>query len=189
MNKIENGQRFGRLVVLCEGTRLSKRRWDCRCDCGSGKTVFGFSLMSGQTKSCGCLARELSSARNTTHGHCSNTNGKSTREYTAWRRMLSRCSNNAHPTNVIYYLNRGIRVCQRWQKFENFLADIGKHPGKGFSLDRINNNGNYEPGNCRWADAATQIKNRRKHGLIEAFTEEELEQELERRRSKQLCAS
>lgn len=177
------GQRFSRLLVLSEALkRGNKSRWLCRCDCGTHKIIFGFSLRFGNTRSCGCLARELSIKRKLKHGHCRKSTGKPTREYTAWRRMLARCYGN-NPNNVKYYRQRGIVVCDRWRQFPNFLTDMGVHPGEGFSLDRIDFNGNYEPANCRWANSLVQSRNRRRYGTIDSFTTDELERELIKRKA------
>lgn len=159
------GQRFGRLTVLQESEvrRHGYIFWRCLCDCGSGCLVASNKLRTGHTRSCGCLQREharnrvaILSSRNTRHGHCV---GKPSRAYRAWGDMLSRCND---PNNRRYpdYGGRGICVCERWRKFENFLADMGDPP-LGQSLDRRNNDGNYEPGNCRWATRSQQQRNKR----------------------------
>jgi hypothetical protein len=154
------GKRFGRLVVLAlhpERSRLGLARWVCRCDCGSERIVCGTSLRSGATKSCRCLLKEMLAKRVTKHGHTKH--GLRSRAYKCWEGMKNRCFSpraRAYP----WYGGRGITVCERWLIFENFYADMGDPP-PGLSLDRINNNGNYEPGNCRWATAAEQLANRR----------------------------
>lgn len=102
------------------------------------------------------------------HGHT--WKGGRTPLYRAWNHMLQRCRPN-WPAAHNYY-DRGIHVCEHWRDFENFLADMGPHPGKGFSLDRINNDGNYEPGNCRWATKAEQARNRRTTKLSDAAVAE-----------------
>jgi hypothetical protein len=151
------GQRFGRLLVLGKSSmRLSGRdtAWDCACDCGTNKTVRGYLLRTGQTKSCGCIGRERIGALRRTHGL------RGTAEYRTWAMMRVRCHNERNPAYK-WYGGRGIRICDRWSSFESFLADMGPRPSLKHSLDRIDSDGDYEPGNCRWADTKTQGRNRR----------------------------
>jgi len=118
--------------------------------------VRGTTLRNGMTRSCGCLATELKRERATTHGHATT---RTTPTYNSWAQISQRCENknNAAFNN---YGGRGITVCARWRVFENFLADMGERP-LGCSLDRVNNDGNYEPVNCRWATRLEQARNRR----------------------------
>lgn len=150
------GTRFGRLVVT--GYEPAKRGYRCLCDCGTETVVQVGSLVNGGTRSCGCLAREVGVMRATIHGHA--RNGTATATYKTWLTMRQRCSN---PNNEKWrlYGARGIRVCARWDtSFAAFLADMGERP-KGLTIDRIDSDGDYEPGNCRWASTHTQATNRK----------------------------
>lgn len=156
------GCTFGRLSVTgYAGTDRNVHFVNCRCSCGSSCVVRAYNLLSGNSKSCGCLAKELTSTRATRHGQ-----GKSP-EWITWSMMKSRCCN---PSNKRFdrYGGRGIRVCDRWlNSFKNFLEDVGYRPSHSHSLDRINNDGNYEPGNCRWATAKQQSRNKCDNHVIE----------------------
>jgi hypothetical protein len=150
------GEKFGRWVVQ-EWTerRGTTQFWQCKCDCGTIKIVNGESLKKGLSKSCGCLAKNWCR----THG----MNG--TPIYNVWAHMKGRCSN---PKNIgwKHYGGRGISVCERWMKFENFYADMGKIPD-GKTLDRMDNDGPYSPENCRWATEAEQKRNTRVTRFVE----------------------
>lgn len=158
---IEAGQRFGRLVVVEE--MKVKKTWSaiCRCDCGSETTVTVNNLKSGTSKSCGCLQREIVatlSAERTTHAMSNHEH------YPRWSNMLHRCED---PLNSHYehYGARGISVCEEWHDvvaFVDYLETVlGPRP-EGHSFDRIDNDGNYEPGNVRWASALEQRHNQRR---------------------------
>lgn len=150
------GQRFGRLVVLSrhrDNDKQGATRWSCRCDCGASTIVRRSDLRDGNTRSCGCYARELSR----THGMSKSL------EYQIWRSMINRCT-NSNDKGYRRYGGRGIEVCARWHNsFESFYEDMGKKPGPEYSIDRIDNDGNYEPGNCQWiplsANSAKQSSN------------------------------
>lgn len=149
------GLQFNRLTVVRFHDRTMGEshiiRWWCRCDCGNELPVQVTYLRNGSTKSCGCWRTE----KNKTHGLTG------TSEWTTWVQMIDRCSreNNSRYQD---YGGRGISVCERWRSsFTNFLTDMGKRPSPGHSLDREDNDGNYEPGNCRWATASQQALNQR----------------------------
>lgn len=140
--------------------------WLCRCSCGTEKEVNGQSLRkNGATTSCGCVQKRLAQAvgkANVRHGM------KHTSEWHAWSSMRSRCLNSNHK-QFPSYGGRGISICDRWSVFENFFADMGLKPSEAHSIDRIDNDGNYEPTNCRWATKKQQQRNRRANRMVTAF--------------------
>ena len=154
------GRRFGRVCVVRRDDTImtGDPRWICVCDCGKEKSIRGFSLRSGRTTSCGCLRRERAMAPATTHGM------SYTRVYTIWAKMIARCTNPRH-VGYARYGGRGISVCDRWRNsFEAFLADMGDCGS--LQIDRIKNNGNYEPNNCRWVTASENNRNRNSNRVI-----------------------
>lgn len=159
------GDRFGRLLVLAVINKdRCGQKFLCRCDCGKDRSVYSHNIRSGKTKSCGCLHRETTRLRSTVHG--AKRNGIKTPEYGTWQAMLSRCINQ-NDGSFPDYGGRGIQVCKRWiESFQNFLDDVGLRP-TGKTLDRINNDGNYEPNNCHWATKKQQARNTRTNRWIE----------------------
>ncbi len=161
------GRRSGRLVVLeyshDAGTQ-NKPYWKCRCDCGKELAVQGASIKKGTSLSCGCLKLERLVARSTKHGHRPAGN-HGTPTYESWRAMVGRCTESSHKM-WRYYGGRGIGVCDRWRDFANFLADMGERPS-GCTIDRYpNQDGNYEPGNCRWATGKQQQRNTSRNLMV-----------------------
>jgi hypothetical protein len=152
------GQRYGRLVAVRvdPGDPL---KWLCRCDCGTTKFVRVTHVRAGRTQSCGCLKLQRSIESHTTHGMVDAP------EYTVWATMFQRCTNPNHDKFATYG-GRGISVCERWFFFENFFADMGQRPTPLHSIDRKDNDGNYEPENCRWATQKEQARNRRTSRML-----------------------
>ncbi len=148
-------QKFGKLFVTGRAAngKRTQARWNCVCDCGGKVTVYGYSLRDGHTKSCGCLSKETTIERSTTHGMCG------TATYSTWNCMKTRCE-NPKTKNYKNYGGRGITVCGRWDKFENFLEDMGEKP-EGLSIERVDNNKGYFKENCKWATCTEQSRNRR----------------------------
>jgi len=147
------GQRFGRLVVEAyAGSTHSGSRWRCLCDCGNYTETYGFALRDGTTQSCGCLSLQRLAEGRTTHG------ASHTAEYAVWEGMIQRCTNK-NSANYKNYGAKGVRVSQRWRKFENFLADMGKRPSPKHMLERKNGKAGYNKFNCVWATRDVQNNN------------------------------
>jgi hypothetical protein len=161
---VKVGDRYERLVVTSVSHMKTSSGWrwfaSSICDCGNANTSRDDSLVSGKVRSCGCLQRESAGAINRSHMLSNSPT------YSTWANMLTRCTNPKFE-DWDRYGGRGIRVCQAWFSFEAFLADMGERPSPSHSLDRYpDQNGNYEPGNCRWATGKEQCRNRRDNNLI-----------------------
>lgn len=154
------GQRFGRLVALGPVGRTSSGNaiWLCQCDCGNTSSVSNVNLRSRASKSCGCLQRELIGAAQTTHGL------RYDPLYNKWRSMIKRCTHSTHKSYA-HYGGRGIAICKEWlhdfRAFYDYVSALSHFGKKGYTLDRIDNDGNYEPGNMRWATPTEQNRNQR----------------------------
>lgn len=151
------GRRFGRLVAIrrTPNNKGRQTRWLCICDCGIETTVNRGGLTTGNTQSCGCLGRERSGDAQRVHGLIGHP------DYDLWAGMVARCNNKNH-TAFRYYGGRGIKVCERWRNFGFFISDMGDRPSRAHSIDRIDTDRGYEPGNCKWELLSVNSRRQRK---------------------------
>lgn len=158
-----SGKTFGRLTVIRLVSKTRSKNgtpiyhWECKCECGTVKTARGDDLRRGNSKSCGCLGPEVTSKRSLRHGEASCR----TRLYSVWLGMMNRCRIK------IGYVDRGITVCERWKKYENFKADMESSYVEGLTIERVNNDSGYSPENCVWASRVQQQNNTRNNVRIE----------------------
>lgn len=158
------GEKFGRLTVIgfSHIDSSGRSKWNCSCICGETKTIASSSLMSGLTKSCGCLRKETIIKNSKKHGLAKRD--KKHYLYSTWKNMRNRC-NNPNNDDYEYYGGLGVKVCKRWDNFQNFIDDMGDRP-EGMTLDRINPNGNYCKNNCQWTTIEEQRNNQRPNRKI-----------------------
>ena len=162
------GKRFGRLTAIKDTKKIkgSCVVWLCKCECGRSIEVISASLLSGNTKSCGCLAREITEKRNTIHSLSRDKDGKRTRLYGIWVRMRQRCKDK-NLKDYARYGGRGIKVCKEWSNYKNFYDwALANGYRANLSIDRKDNDGDYEPSNCKWSTLIEQAHNKSNNRLI-----------------------
>jgi len=168
VSKNLTGISFNRITVIKKSHKGPNGwLWECDCICGNKMYMLQYDILKKKTMSCGCfqkeVVKEILIKRNTSHGL------SKTREYKIWQGIKKRCFNNRFKFYP-HYGGRGITICKSWLNFESFLADMGPCP-EGHSIDRINNDGNYEPKNCRWAKDEIQANNKRSNRILDCFGE------------------
>ena len=159
------GDKYGRLTVTAFARVTKSVIWECLCDCGKVVEIQANKLRSGHTKSCGCFQEDTRGQQSVTHG------ATYKRVYHIWATMKQRCQNPKHD-KYTYYGGRGIKVCPRWQTFSNFLVDMGEPPAD-YQIDRIDNDGNYELGNCEWVSRKVNLR-KRSNTVLVTFNGKEL---------------
>lgn len=181
------GKMFGKLLALSSESIKTKTGsrvfWNCLCDCGKKRNVVSTQLMLGKARSCGCDNHSSMNGNESRLTHGDSRHGNVKRLWRIWSGMRSRCKNKGDLKTWKHYGGRGISVCDIWKNnYEPFRDWAFKNGYKeNLTLDRINNNGNYEPLNCRWATNQEQMDNRRKFGLIESFSDQDLINEIKNR--------
>lgn len=167
------GKKFGRYSVIAEVAPIKHgrnviRRFLCRCDCGTEKVIRGAGLRSGDSRSCGCYKRDAAKSRSNNLLHGDTRRGVVSPEYRTWQSLKNRCYRIKN-SDYSRYGGRGISVCDSWRNsFTQFLADVGRQPSPEHSIERIDNDGNYEPGNVRWATPFEQSRNKRNSRYFES---------------------
>lgn len=164
------GNKYGSLTVqsgeiAVRGQGKKGMVWLCLCDCGGITKTVAYNLKNGKVKTCGCWFRNHTGINSPSYKHGHRTNRKFTPEYKAWTGLKERCKSLTRD-HADRYIGRGITYCEEWESFETFLKDMGKSPGKGYSIDRIENNQGYSKGNCKWSTKTEQAQNTARNVMI-----------------------